>query len=107
MQPSLTAGEILLDLLVILVAAKAVAEVAERVGLPAVAGEMVAGLLVGPSVLGLIEPGPVLTVLGELGIVLLLLDVGLQLALSHLGPVARPATAMAVGGTALTLGGAA
>jgi len=106
MQPSLTAGEILLDLLVILVAAKAAAEVAERVGLPAVAGEMVAGLLVGPSVLGLVEPGPVLTVLGELGIVLLLLDVGLQLDLSHLGAVARPATAMAVSGTVLTLGGA-
>ena len=106
MHTTLTPGEILLDLLVILVAAKAVAEVAERVGLPAVAGEMVAGLLVGPSVLGLVEPGPVLTVLGELGIVLLLLDVGLQLDLSHLGAVARPATAMAVSGTALTLGGA-
>jgi len=106
MHTTLSASEILLDLLVILVAAKAVAEVAERVGLPAVAGEMVAGLLVGPSLLGLVEPGPVLTVLGELGIVLLLLDVGLQLDLSHLGAVARPATAMAVGGTALTLGAA-
>jgi Kef-type K+ transport system membrane component KefB len=96
-------GDILLDLLVILVAAKAVAELAERVGLPAVAGEMVAGLLVGPSVLGLVEPGPVLSVLGELGIVLLLLDVGLKLDVAHLGPVARPATAVAVTGTVFTL----
>src|SRR5690348_13199995 len=100
-----TAGDILLDLLVILVAAKAVAELAERLGLPAVAGEMVAGVLVGPSVLGLVEPGPVLAVLGELGIVLLLLDVGLQLDVAHLGPVARPATLMAVAGTVLTLAG--
>jgi len=99
-----TPGDILLDLLVILVAAKAVAEIAERVGLPAVVGEMVAGVLVGPSVLGLVEPGPVLSVLGELGIVLLLLDVGLQLDITHLGSVARPATAMAVAGTVLTLG---
>jgi Kef-type K+ transport system membrane component KefB len=96
-------ADLLVDLLVILVAAKAVAEIAERVGVPAVVGEMVAGVLVGPSVLGLVEPGPVLSVLGELGIVLLLLDVGLQLDPSHLGPVARPATTMAVAGTLLTL----
>jgi Kef-type K+ transport system membrane component KefB len=46
----------------------------------------------------------VLLVLGELGIVLLLLDVGLQLDLSHLGAVARPATTMAIAGTVTTLG---
>jgi len=103
MAASPSPADLLVDLLVILVAAKAVAEVAERVGVPAVVGEMVAGVLVGPSVLGLVEPGPVLSVLGELGIVLLLLDVGLQLDVAHLGPVARPATTMAVAGTALTL----
>jgi len=98
-----TPADVLLDLLVVLVAAKAVAEIAERVGLPAVAGEMVAGVVVGPSVLGLVEPGPVLAVLGELGIVLLLLDVGLKLDIAHLGSVARPATAVAVAGTVFTL----
>ncbi|HEY4410730.1 MAG TPA: cation:proton antiporter [Acidimicrobiia bacterium] len=103
MSPTPSPGDILVDLLVILVAAKAVAEIAERAGLPAVAGEMVAGVLVGPSVLGLVEPGPVLSVLGELGIVLLLLDVGLKLDIAHLGSVARPATAVAVAGTACTL----
>jgi Kef-type K+ transport system membrane component KefB len=104
MQSTFNAADILVDLLVILVAAKAVAEMAERVGLPPVVGEMAAGIVVGPSVLGLVESGPVLSVLGELGIVLLLLDVGLQLDVSHLGSVARPATAMAVSGTVLTLG---
>src|SRR5581483_1626497 len=57
---AMAASPSLVDLLVILVAAKAVAEVAERVGVPAVVGEMVAGVLVGPSVLGLVAPGPVL-----------------------------------------------
>jgi Kef-type K+ transport system membrane component KefB len=61
---------------------------------------------VGPSLLGLVDEGPVLAVLGELGIVLLLLDVGLHLDPHQLHEVRRSAVAMAVGGTVLTLGGA-
>ena len=47
-------AELLLDILVVLVAAKVAAEVSERIGIPAVVGEIVAGILVGPSVLGLV-----------------------------------------------------
>ena len=43
----------LLDILVVLLAAKAAAEVAERVGVPAVVGEILAGVVIGPSALGL------------------------------------------------------
>ena len=43
---------VILDILVVLVAAKVAAEIAERIGIPAVVGEIVAGILVGPSVLG-------------------------------------------------------
>jgi Kef-type K+ transport system membrane component KefB len=103
--PTHSPSQILLDVLVVVVAAKAVAELAERWGLPAVVGEIGAGLLVGPSVLGLVDEGPVLAVLGELGIVLLLLDVGLHLDPGQLRDVGRPATAMAVAGTVLSLGG--
>ena len=45
---------VLLDILIVLVAAKVAAEVAERIGIPAVVGEIVAGILIGPSVLGLV-----------------------------------------------------
>ena len=70
-------AHILRDILVVLVAAKLAAEVAERVGIPAVVGEIVAGILIGPSVLGLVGSGDeVLRTLGELGVILLLLDVG-------------------------------
>jgi Kef-type K+ transport system membrane component KefB len=103
--PVPSAGGILVDLLVVLVAAKVAAELAERLGFPVVVAEIAAGVVVGPSVLGLVDEGPALSVLGELGIVLLLLDVGLQLDLAHLGAVARPAAAVAVAGTALTLVG--
>ncbi|MGH9283187.1 MAG: cation:proton antiporter, partial [Acidimicrobiales bacterium] len=63
---------ILLDILLVLVAAKLAAEGAERLGIPAVVGEIVAGLAIGPSALGLVEPSEVLRTLGELGVILLL-----------------------------------
>ena len=46
-------ARLLLDLLIVVAAAKLAAEVAERLGIPAVLGEIVAGILIGPSVLGL------------------------------------------------------
>ena len=44
---------VLLDILIVLVAAKVAAELAERIGIPAVVGEILAGILIGPSVLDL------------------------------------------------------
>jgi len=82
---------ILLDILIVLVAAKVAAEVAERIGVPAVVGEILAGVVVGPSVLGLVEPGEVLRTLAELGVILLLLQVGLEMDLGELGGVGKAA----------------
>ena len=45
----------LLDILIVLVAAKVAAELAERINIPAVVGEILAGILIGPSVLDLVE----------------------------------------------------
>ncbi len=50
----MTVVEILRDILVVLVAAKLAAEIAERIKVPRVVGEIVAGMLIGPSVLGLV-----------------------------------------------------
>lgn len=92
---------ILLDILVVLVAAKVAAEAAERLAVPAVVGEILAGVVVGPSVLGLVEPGEVLRTLGELGVILLLLQVGLEMDLGELGGVGRASLLVAVSGVAL------
>jgi Kef-type K+ transport system membrane component KefB/predicted amino acid-binding ACT domain protein len=94
---------VLLDVLVVLVAATAAAELAARIGVPAVAAEIVAGILVGPSLLGQIGDDAVLRVLGQLGVLLLLLEVGLQLDLRELGAVGRPAVLVAVTGVAVPL----
>src|SRR5262245_3493018 len=80
---------VLLDILVVLIAAKVAAEIAERVNVPAVVGEIVAGVIVGPSVLGFVEPNETLAVLAELGVILLLLAVGMEMDLRDLGAVGR------------------
>jgi Kef-type K+ transport system membrane component KefB len=92
----LDVGGLLLDILIVLVAAKAAAEIAERVGVPAVLGEILAGVLIGPSVLGLVVPSDVLFMLGEIGVILLLLNVGMEMDLAELGKVGRASLTVAV-----------
>lgn len=87
---------IFLDIVIVLLAAKVAAEIAERLGVPAIVGEIVAGISVGPSVLGILEPNKVLEVLGELGVVLLLLEVGLELSIGDLRAVGRSSLTIAV-----------
>jgi len=95
------AAELLLDLVVILVAAKVAAEVAERIGIPAVLGEIAAGIALGPSALGLIEANEVLRVVGEIGVILLLLEVGMEMDLRELARVGKASMIVAVGGMVL------
>src|SRR4051794_8015478 len=89
---------VLRDILVVLVAAKLAAELAERVGIPAVVGEIIAGILIGPSLLGLVGGDDVLRTLGEIGVILLLLDVGLEMDLAELGKVGKASTLVATVG---------
>jgi Kef-type K+ transport system membrane component KefB len=89
---------VLVDILIVLIAAKAAAELAERAGVPAVVGEILAGVAIGPSALGLVEGGEVLHVLAELGVILLLLEVGLQMDLAELGAVGRASLLVAIVG---------
>ncbi len=96
-------GEVLLDILVVLVAAKIAAEVAERIRIPTVVGEIVAGVIVGPSVLALVGPSEVLLVLGELGVILLLLQVGLEMDVKGLAAVGRASIGVGLLGVVLPM----
>ena len=97
-------AKILLTLVVVLVAAKLAAELAERIRVPVVVAEIIAGIIVGPSVLGWV-PSPamaqgdftaeLLAVLGEIGVILLLLEVGLEMRLSELRAVGRASMTVA------------
>jgi Kef-type K+ transport system membrane component KefB len=65
-------------LLIVFGSAKLMAEIFELLRQPAIAGEIVAGALIGPSVLGWISPNDTLKALADLGVIFLLFDVGLQ-----------------------------
>ena len=67
-----------LILLTILLAARILGELAARLGAPSVIGELAAGVLLGPSLLGWVEPSTVIRLLAEIGIILLLFEVGLE-----------------------------
>ncbi|MEY2478662.1 MAG: hypothetical protein QOG87_3977 [Actinomycetota bacterium] len=91
----------LLDILLVLLAAKLAAEGAERIGIPPVVAEILAGIVIGPSVLGVVDTTEVLHVLGELGVILLLLEVGMQMDLGELGAVGRASLSVALIGVAV------
>jgi len=78
-------AHILLMLVVILAAAKLLAEASERVSQPAVLGELLAGLILGDSLLRLVDPrNEILHILAELGAVLLLFEIGLESDITEL-----------------------
>jgi len=98
--PSSAAGtaplEVLVGLFILLVAAKVGEEIARRLGQPAVVGELLGGFVVGPYALGLVTPGDVATVFAEIGVVVLLFTVGLEVRLDQLLSVGKPAALTAV-----------
>lgn len=100
---SLDFGSIFLDLALILIIAKAAAEVSERVGIPAVIGEIVAGIMIGPSLLGFVEPSDAIRVLAEVGVIILLAQVGLEMDLDELRKVGRASAYVAIIGVAVPM----
>jgi len=97
--------ELLIGLVVVWLAAKLAGEALERLGQPAVlgellAGELLAGVLIGPGVLGLVHETELLHALAELGVVLLLFEIGLESDLGELLRAGLQSVAVAVVGVA-------
>lgn len=91
-----------LALLLVFGAAKLFANISERLGQPGIVGEIIAGVLLGPSVLHWIpSDDPVLQALAEMGVIFLLFRVGLEIKASELMRVGKTAVLVAVSGVAL------
>ena len=82
----------LLALFIMLVAAKLMAEFFERLRQPAVVGEILAGILIGPGLLNWVAPTDLTNSLAEIGVIFLLFTVGLE---------TKPAAIFKVGGRAV------
>jgi Kef-type K+ transport system membrane component KefB len=84
--------QLLFTIFVMFVAAKLAAEIFERLKQPTVAGEILAGVIIGPSVLGWVAPSGLTGSLSEIGVIFLLFLVGLE---------TKPADIFRVGARAL------
>ena len=87
---------VLTGLFLLLLGAKLGEEAARRLGQPGVIGELLGGFLVGPFGLGLVAPGETAAVLAEVGVVVLLFTVGLEIRTDDLVSVGRQAVGTAV-----------
>lgn len=71
-------ASVLLALFIIIASAKVMAESFERLRQPAVVGEILAGVVIGPSVLGWVQPSELISIVAEVGVIFLLFMVGLE-----------------------------
>ena len=70
--------QIFRDLAIIIVAAKFFGILARKCKAPSVVGEIIAGLIIGPSLLGLVQESDFTVMMAEIGVVLLMFSAGLE-----------------------------
>jgi Kef-type K+ transport system membrane component KefB len=87
-----------LAMLLVFGSAKLLAEICERFGQPGIVGEILAGVLIGPSVLGWLAPNDFLAAMANMGAMFLLFRVGLEVKASELMRVGGTATMVAIAG---------
>ena len=92
---------LLMQLVVILISARLLGEAVAYFKLPSVIGELVAGILIGPSVLGIIPITVPIHLLSQIGTILLLFEVGFETDIRKLTSAGPKAFAVAIAGVVL------
>lgn len=103
---------VLLALSVIMVTARIVGVVFSKINQPAVIGEIVGGILLGPSLLGRVAPdlqarllppdaAPMLSVISQIGVILYMFLVGLELDLGRISNSVSRTVVMSIAGIAV------
>lgn len=88
----------LLNLLLVLFSAWLAGNLATKFGYPAVLGELLAGILLGPPLLGLLHGSAAISVLAEVGVLLMMLYIGMEVDPRDLKKVSWAGTLAAIGG---------
>lgn len=93
---------LLLVVAAVLFATRVLSVLAEKFGLPAILGELLGGVVLGASVLGILDPADFgIHILAQLGLLILLFEIGLATDLRALTRVGGTATVVAVVGVIL------
>ncbi len=95
---------IILNLFLVLLAAWLGGQLALRLGYPSVLGELLAGILLGPPLLGLFHGSAALNVLAELGVLLMMLYMGMVIDPKDLGKASKEGILAALGGFIVPFG---
>ncbi len=90
--------QFILYLVIIIVATKAAGHLSLKLGQPAVLGKLLAGIVLGPAMLGWIQPDEFITHFAEIGVLLLMFIAGLETDLEQLRKNWKAAFAVAIGG---------
>ncbi|MDI3476174.1 MAG: hypothetical protein PWQ79_1966 [Thermococcaceae archaeon] len=90
--------DVFLELALILVVAKLFGYLTVRLGFPAALGQLIGGILIGPSILGIVSYDEAVRLIGELGVVMLLFLAGLETDIEEFKHVGIPAFIVAAMG---------
>jgi Kef-type K+ transport system membrane component KefB len=80
----LKAYEILMDLSLIMISAKLMGLLARKIKAPMVVGEIIAGVIIGPCLLNILQPSENLSIFSEIGVILIMFSAGLETNLQEL-----------------------
>ncbi|WP_051533730.1 cation:proton antiporter [Desulfitibacter alkalitolerans] len=93
----------IIDVIIVLAAIKAFGHISKVLGQPSVLGKILAGIIIGPSFLGLVTQGPLIKGLAEIGVILLMFLAGFETNTNRLLRSLRPATYSALLGVMIPL----
>lgn len=93
----------LIDVALILFVAKAFGILARKLHAPEVVGEIIAGLLLGPAVIGIVNQSDFISKMAEIGVVMLMFEAGLSTDMKKLKATGLKATAIACAGVFVPL----
>ncbi|MBR3340127.1 MAG: cation:proton antiporter [Clostridiales bacterium] len=93
----------LLDIALILLTAKVFGIIARKLHAPEVVGEIIAGLLIGPAILGFVDQSDFINKMAEIGVIMLMFEAGLSTDMKKLKATGLKATAIACAGVFVPL----
>ena len=96
---------LLLIIALVLLSTKVIAILMRRIHLPQVVGALIAGVLLGPAALGLVEPNETISVIAEFGVIFLLFSAGMETDFRQLRSCFKSSLLISVLGVAVALGG--